>query len=89
MTPDERLEKLTERVDALTQSVELLATMHRDHEKRLDQLSHEMNTGFALLGGTLQVIGGSLQKIAVALEALTKIAETHEVRLNRLEGGTQ
>ena len=33
MTTDERLDRLTERVDAIAQSVELLTTLHRDLEK--------------------------------------------------------
>jgi prefoldin subunit 5 len=34
MTIDERLERLTERVDAIAQSVELLTTLHRDLEQQ-------------------------------------------------------
>jgi two-component sensor histidine kinase len=33
MTIDEKLERLTDRVDAIAQSVELLTTLHRDLEK--------------------------------------------------------
>lgn len=33
MTTDEKLDKLTDRVDAIAQSVELLTTLHRDLEK--------------------------------------------------------
>ncbi len=38
MNIDERLEKLTERQDALTQSVELLTHMHRDNEIRYQKM---------------------------------------------------
>ena len=38
MNIDERLEKLTERQDALTQSVELLTHMHRDNEIRYQDM---------------------------------------------------
>ncbi|HYW44545.1 MAG TPA: hypothetical protein VE959_16915 [Bryobacteraceae bacterium] len=38
MNIDDRIEKLTERVDALTHSVELLATFHRDNEQRMGQM---------------------------------------------------
>ncbi|MGA2144013.1 MAG: hypothetical protein ABSH49_03515 [Bryobacteraceae bacterium] len=34
MTTDERLDRLTERVDAIAQSVELLTTLHRDLEQQ-------------------------------------------------------
>ena len=33
MTIEEKLERLTDRVEAITQSVELLTTLHRDLEK--------------------------------------------------------
>jgi Ni,Fe-hydrogenase III large subunit len=33
MNTDERLDRLTERVDAIAQSVELLTTLHRDLER--------------------------------------------------------
>lgn len=79
MTPDERLDKLTERVDALTQSVELLAALHRDNEARLDQLAHDVAAGFQMLGGTLQLLGASISKISTLLES-------HEDRIRRLEG---
>ena len=34
MNTDERLDRLTERVDAIAQSVELLTTLHRDLERQ-------------------------------------------------------
>jgi hypothetical protein len=34
MTTDQRLDKLTERVDAIAQSVELLTALHQDLEKQ-------------------------------------------------------
>src|ERR1017187_1181693 len=37
MTIDERLEKLAERHEALTQTVDLLAAMHQQNERRLAQ----------------------------------------------------
>jgi hypothetical protein len=39
MTIDERLEKLTERHDALTQSVELLRIAQQETEKRFKQVA--------------------------------------------------
>lgn len=38
MTTDERIERLTERHEALTQSVELLVVESRKHEERLGQI---------------------------------------------------
>jgi hypothetical protein len=44
MTTDERLDKLTERVDAIAQSVELLTTLHRDLEQQTAARFAEMAT---------------------------------------------
>ena len=44
MSSDEWLERLGQRVDALTQSVELLASMHRDSEKRFDEFRERTTT---------------------------------------------
>jgi hypothetical protein len=38
MTIDERLEKLTERHEALTQAVELMAAENRDRDRRMGDL---------------------------------------------------
>jgi Na+/phosphate symporter len=38
MNFDERLEKLGSGVDALTESVELISSLHRDNEKRMAQM---------------------------------------------------
>ena len=38
MNIDERLEKLTERTEALTQSVELIAAMHKETDKEMKRL---------------------------------------------------
>jgi hypothetical protein len=62
MTIDQRLERLTERHEALTMSVELLT---RD----------------------LHALGGIVSKIAEGTAALARVAESHNLRLNRLEGG--
>ena len=40
MTPDEQFQKLTDRVDALTQSLELLSGMHRETEARLEKFEN-------------------------------------------------
>jgi prefoldin subunit 5 len=43
MTIDERLEKLTERHEALTQAVDLLAAMYQQNEQRLAQVLDAIN----------------------------------------------
>jgi chaperonin cofactor prefoldin len=47
MTTDERIDKLTDRIDALTQSVELLASMHKDNEKRLARMETALTAAAA------------------------------------------
>jgi hypothetical protein len=43
VTIDERLEKLTERHEALTQAVDLLAAMYQENERRLTQVLDAIN----------------------------------------------
>jgi flagellar biosynthesis/type III secretory pathway chaperone len=43
MTIDERLEKLAERHEALTQTVDLLAAMHQQNERRMAQVLDAIN----------------------------------------------
>jgi len=43
MSIDERLEKLADRHEALTQAVELLAAMYQQNEKRLTQVLDAIN----------------------------------------------
>jgi len=92
MTPDERLDKLTERVDALTQSVELLASFHRDSERRyerlavrMDAMEQRIDAGIQIAQQTLDFLQRTLPPIALALEKLAEIANDHEGRLKRLE----
>ena len=64
MTIDERLERLTERHEALTQSVEILARTTREHSQQITEIME-------------------------AAARLLHIAQIHEQRLTRLEGGEQ
>ena len=59
-TIDERLDRLTERHEALTQTVELIAAMHRDNEKQ-----------FAEIGKRFAEVGESIR----ALERIAEIHE--------------
>ena len=71
MTIDERLERLTERHEALTQSVELLQVMQRDNEerweKRFGQVTHNFET------------------VLDSIKRLENIAAAHEERIDGLE----
>jgi hypothetical protein len=69
MTIDERLDRLAERHEALTQSVELLT---RDLSK---------------LQGVVKSIGSFTKDIAEGTARLLHVAQIHEQRISRLEGG--
>jgi len=69
MTIDERLDRLTERHEALTQSVELLT---RDLSE---------------LQGVVKNLGAFTRDIAEGTARLLHIAQIHEQRIGRLEGG--
>ena len=71
MTTDERLDKLTERHEALTQSLELLSHLHQDGERRLQELGTKTDA--------------RLDKLLGIVERLTAAVESHERRLDGLE----
>jgi len=71
VTIDERLEKLTERHEALAQTVEIIAGMQKDNERRFAETD---------------------RRIGQVLEAITQlghIAESHDRRLDNLEGNSR
>ena len=78
MTPEERLDKLIERHEALTQSLELLSHLHQDGERRLQELADKMQE----LGAKTDA---RLDKLLGIVERLTTTVESHERRLDRLE----
>jgi hypothetical protein len=66
---------IDEKLAALTQSVELLATMHRDNEQRIVQLA-ERNAR----------LEGLVTEIAEGTARLLRVVEFHEQRISDLEG---
>ena len=66
---------IDERLEALVQTVELIAAMHRDNEKRFDLLSRD-----------LQDLKTAAQQDGENIRALLRVAEIHHERLIRLEG---
>jgi predicted nucleic acid-binding Zn-ribbon protein len=72
MTIDERLEKLTERHEALTQTMEL-------HMAAWDKQQIDLNKKFAS-------IGESLEKLANIVLLHQHRLDSHEDRLDTLEG---
>jgi hypothetical protein len=72
MNIDERIEALTARHEALTQTVELIAAMQQDNERRWEERWGEIST--------------ALQQDGEHIRALVRVAELHHERLERLEG---
>jgi hypothetical protein len=72
MTTDERLDRLTERTGALTQSVELLASLHRDYEARAEERAIKMDK--------------NMERIVALIETMANMVGNHENRLRKLEG---
>jgi hypothetical protein len=79
MTIDERLDRLTERHEALTQTVELMIHEQRAFEEkdkqRWEQNGHWWEKNQVLMTQVLESISG-----------LARIAEGHERRISGLEG---
>ena len=71
MTTDERLDRLTERVDATAQSVELLPHLH-------EELERETSARFGEVASRFSETLGFINRLA-------HIAEVHEQRLDDLE----
>jgi hypothetical protein len=72
MTLDERLERLTERHEALTQSVELMVAENRQAAENLAAMAAENKQRDKRLG-----------EIMEGIASLLHVAEIHEQRLDR------
>jgi hypothetical protein len=55
MTIDERLEKLTERHEALTQTVEIVAGMQRENERQIGDLTNRLGQVVDAIGRLARV----------------------------------
>ena len=101
MNIDERLDRLTERHEALTQTVELMAHIHqedyRKHEALLAKHGAAMEEHDALLarhGAAMEKHDEALAKNQVlmaqvleSIDSLARIAHAHERRISNLENG--
>ena len=76
MTIDERLERLTDRHEALTQTVEIIAGMQRDNERRMGELQEAAKR-----------TESNLQQLEVTMNRLANIVIRHEERLDAIDGG--
>jgi hypothetical protein len=75
MTIDERLEKLAERHEALTESVEMLRASQAEKFEETDLRFKQVAALFAQTDSFIRT--------------LAKIAERHEARLDKLDGGEE
>lgn len=83
MTIDERLDRLTERHEALTQSVEiLLATTKQDAENIVMLLATTKQDA-----KNIEMLLAATKQDAENIRALARIADMHDRRLTRIERG--
>ena len=76
---------LDARLNALTQSLELLASMHKDGEKRMERLDEHMRQfteKMETLGKRNLRLESLVVEIAEGTARLVNTAEAHEGRLN-------
>jgi hypothetical protein len=83
MTTDERLDRLVERHEALSQSVERLAIETRELRAALSSLIASVGDLTASMSGLHAAVAADGENI----RARARIAEIHERRMTRLEGG--
>lgn len=76
---------IDQRLEALTQTVELLASLHKDNEKRMERLDQHMEQ-FATRNVRLE---GLVTGIAEGTARLLHVIEVHEKRISDLEEGSQ
>ncbi len=69
---------IDQRLEALTQTVELLAGMHRDSEHRIDRVAERIDR----LTQNIEGMRGFISDIAQSTARLLNIVESHEHRLD-------
>jgi predicted nucleic acid-binding Zn-ribbon protein len=78
MTSEEELDRLKDRTDALTQSVELLVSLHRDLEIKADEREARADERAAKTERNVDRVVGRIEKMA-------GLAGNHEGRFRKLE----
>jgi len=82
-TIDERLDRLTERHEALTQSVELLLRSQSDAKATVESLLKSQTKTETMLAKTETM----LAEVVGSINSLARIAHAHEERISGLEDG--
>jgi hypothetical protein len=93
MNIDERLEKLGEHIDALAQSVELLASFHRDTELRLNEFIERVDAYIARTGARManmdDRMAGMDDRFAKMMDTFNRLGNiviSHDELIDKLEG---
>jgi len=99
MNIDERLDRLTERHEALTQSIELMMLDTRENTRNIATLSlvvRELSQHIAATSQTVQATikivqatSKTVSDMAASVDTLGRIAEIHEHRLDHIEGNLE
>ena len=79
---DPKRPNFDERLEALKQTLELVAAMHIDNDK-------EFRERFAEIATTLQQVAANQERDGEHILALVRMAELHDRRLKRLEDEQQ
>lgn len=69
------LERIDARIEAITHSVELLSLMQQASERKIDRLAEAQLKTEQLMAHTIE-----------AINSLARIAQSHQDRLDKLEG---
>jgi DNA anti-recombination protein RmuC len=83
MTIDERLEKLTERHEALAQAMELNASLQRDHDQRTGRAIEALNQA---VGTINQAVGTLNQAVGALNQGVETLASLHADNERRMGG---
>ena len=73
---------IDDRLEALTQSVELLAAMHRDHERTFQEQADRFQKQFAQHEQLFGQIAVRLREVSEGIDSLARIAGVHQERLD-------
>ncbi len=85
MNIDERLEKLTERHEALVQWTELKSRSDQGRQEAITQSVELLTHDIRQLGAEVKVINGIVSEIVKGINGLVAIARSHEHRISALE----
>lgn len=73
---------IDQRIDALTASVELLASLYRDRERFFYDATKLQRDSHRLMLANVQQTSGAITLLASSTDKLVQIAEEHERRLS-------